>query len=97
MFNKNDEIEVVENLGRLKHTTKETCEDCGKAKMQLRVRTVENADVEYLYCPKCGFEKTNGRIKLVEIHKKNAKEILNFEDKIAKAQELKRKNRFRRK
>jgi len=64
--------------------------------MQLRVRTVETVEVEYLYCPKCGFEKTKGRIKLVEIYKKNAKELSNFEDKVAKAQELKNKSKYKR-
>ncbi len=92
-----EETEHEMSLGRLKHTTKETCEDCGKSKMQLRVRTIETAEVEYLYCPKCGFEKQNGRIKIVDILKKNAKEISQFEDKVAKAQELRNKSRYRRK
>ncbi len=85
-----------DNLGRLKHTTKETCEDCGKAKMQLRVRIVETADVEYLYCPKCGFEKQNGRIKITDILKKQARDLMKFEDKVAKAQELKNKSKYKR-
>lgn len=92
----NSDTSVIENLGRLKHTTKETCEDCEKSKLQLRVRNVESADVEYLYCPNCGFEKYKDRVKLVDIYKKQAKEISEFEDKVAKKQELKNKNNYRR-
>jgi len=91
--------EAVEknDLGRLKHTTKETCEDCGKSKMQLRARKVETVEVEYLYCPKCQYEKSNGRVKVVELLKKQSEQVLKFEEKVVKAQELKNKSRYRRK
>jgi ssDNA-binding Zn-finger/Zn-ribbon topoisomerase 1 len=69
-----EEFLVEENLGKLKRTTKESCEDCGKSKLQLRGRIIETVEVDYLYCPKCGFEKPNGRIKIVELLKKQARE-----------------------
>lgn len=53
------------NLGRLKHTTNESCPDCGR-KLQLRIRErltdyVEFKRVdetEYLCCPNCGYERS---------------------------------------
>ena len=59
-----------ESLGRLKHTTKETCEDCLKSKLQLRARNSEGKEVEYLYCPRCGFEKRPRKSKADGIWKK---------------------------
>lgn len=90
MFNNED---VNENLGRLKHTTKDVCEECEKAKLQLRVRTVDTIEIEYLYCPRCRFEKQDKRAKLVDKYKQQAKVIHEFEDKVAKIQEEKYKNR----
>lgn len=57
-------------LGRLKHTTKEDCGECGESKLQLRVRAVGGIEYEYLYCPKCEFEKKPEKSKLQGIWKK---------------------------
>lgn len=60
------------NQGRLKHTTKETCPECNRGKLQLRIREsvqtivdkVKRIDyseivdeVEYLVCPVCEYER----------------------------------------
>lgn len=64
------------NLGRLKHTTKDDCENCREAKLQLRVRTTaDGKDLEYLYCPKCEFEKKPRKSKADGIWKKQIQEV----------------------
>lgn len=66
---------LSENLGRLKHTTKDDCPDCRQAKLQLRVRNFEErVDEEYLYCPKCEYEGKPKKSKAEGIWKKKIKE-----------------------
>lgn len=83
MFNN---LEVTENLGRLKHTTKDDCSDCGEAKLQLRVRKLDLRDEEYLFCPKCGFEKIVNKDKQEALWKKKivetAKEVERVESSL---------------
>lgn len=52
-------------LGRLKHTTNETCPDCRKSKLQLRaierpidyIDHVVSDEQDILYCPSCEYER----------------------------------------
>jgi ssDNA-binding Zn-finger/Zn-ribbon topoisomerase 1 len=92
MFNKDASDD---SLGKLKHTTKENCEECGKAKLQLRERIMENAEVQYHYCPKCGFERLAKNFKLVDAYKRQAKVTTKFEEKVTREQDLKRKERYK--
>jgi ssDNA-binding Zn-finger/Zn-ribbon topoisomerase 1 len=64
MFNNSNE------LGKLKHTTNYTCDECGRGKLQLRCRDIEDKVSEYLYCPICGFEKRPEKSKAEGIWKK---------------------------
>jgi len=63
-----------ENLGKLKHTTKDTCPDCMQSKLQLRIRMVEGKDSEYLFCPRCEYEARPHKSKLDGIWKKQVQE-----------------------
>lgn len=75
-------LDSTENLGRLKHTTKDDCPDCNEAKLQLRVRqSDEGMDVEYLFCPKCEYEARPRKSKTEGIWKKQivAKEAVEYE------------------
>lgn len=60
-----------QNLGKLKHTTKNNCPDCEEAKLQLRVRVSDDGmDSEYLFCPKCEYEGRPEKSKTEGIWKK---------------------------
>jgi ssDNA-binding Zn-finger/Zn-ribbon topoisomerase 1 len=85
--NTDEEFEVY--LGRLKHTTPETCESCNRGKLQLRVRNEDGRDYEYLYCPHCQFEKRPKRSK-AEGRWKKERDI--FPDEVFDVKEVKLKN-----
>lgn len=75
-------FDTVENLGKLKHTTKDSCPDCNEAKLQLRIRQSEDGmDTEYLFCPKCEYEGRPKKSKTEGIWKKQiiAKEAVEYE------------------
>lgn len=67
-------FENSNNLGRLKHTTKDDCPDCHLGKLQLRIRDDEGKESEYLYCPKCDYEGRPKKSKTDGIWKKRLKE-----------------------
>ena len=48
-------LSLNDNIGRLKRTLKNKCEDCGKH-LQLRVKVENGREIEYERCPICGFE-----------------------------------------
>ena len=75
-------FDATENLGRLKHTTKDNCPDCNQSKIQLRVRVSDGGvDEEYLYCPKCDYEARPKKSKTEGIWKKQivAREAVEYE------------------
>lgn len=84
-----------ENLGRLKHTTDETCDDCHRGKLQLRVRKDDGKDIEYLYCPKCFFEKEPNKSKLQGIFKKQLKEVEDYENSLQSGANSRRNDKNR--
>lgn len=90
------EIREENNLGKLKRTTKDICPECREKNLQIRVRALESIeegedylkDVDYLYCPGCGYE---GEVEPKRVRRK-AKGLREKEDDFDGSSDKRRKS-----